>query len=105
MLKHDIIVSLVDLLLISSAKSISELVCNKDSEIKSPMDTVVKRDKKKPRDPERRRNIIQAVSDFFKKKESPSPSHKSSVFRLTTRSKDTGKVRKMISSINILLRY
>ncbi|XP_034941558.1 F-actin-monooxygenase Mical [Chelonus insularis] len=90
----------VELLPASSAKSMSELACNKDSEGKSSLDIVVKRDKKKPKDPERRRSIIQAVSDFFKKKEStPSPSHKDkgSVFRLTTRSKDKGKLYKWYS--------
>ena len=58
--------------------------------------SIIKRDKKqKSKDPERRKSIIQAVSDFFFKKESsPSPSNqkdKLSMFRLTSKTK--GKVR------------
>ncbi|KAK0094795.1 hypothetical protein PV326_009978 [Microctonus aethiopoides] len=76
----------------STAKSMGELAqMNKESNVKSSVDTVVKRDKKKAKDPERRRSIIQAVSDFFKRKDtSPSPtSHKDkgSVFRLSTPTK------------------
>ncbi|KAK0181039.1 hypothetical protein PV327_003360 [Microctonus hyperodae] len=75
----------------STAKSMGELAhMNKESNVKS-VDTVVKRDKKKAKDPERRKSIIQAVSDFFKRKDtSPSPtSHKDkgSVFKLTTPTK------------------
>ncbi|KAJ8665000.1 hypothetical protein QAD02_006662 [Eretmocerus hayati] len=51
---------------------------------------------KKSKDPERRKSIIQAVSDFFKKKDSP-PKENSrlSVFRLTPKSKDKNKLDKL----------
>ncbi|KMQ88583.1 protein mical-3, partial [Lasius niger] len=51
---------------------------------------IIKRDKKKPKDSERRKSIIQAVSDFFFKKEfSPSPQKdKLSMFRLNSKSKE-----------------
>ena len=73
-----------------TAKSLDELLASPDE--------VVKREKKKSRDPERRKSIIQAVSDFFKKKDSMSPpkdkesNNKMSMFRLATKSKDKGKV-------------
>ncbi|XP_011345174.1 F-actin-monooxygenase Mical isoform X2 [Ooceraea biroi] len=60
--------------------------------------SVAKKDKKKPKDLERRKSIIQAVSDFFFKKESNSLSpqkDKISMFRLTSRSK--GKCDKILS--------
>ncbi|XP_076248598.1 molecule interacting with CasL isoform X2 [Calliopsis andreniformis] len=84
-----------------TAKSMDELL-HADSSPKSPNNsaTVLKRDKKqKTKDPERRKSIIQAVSDFFFKKESsPSPSNqkdKLSMFRLTSKSK--GKLCKSYS--------
>lgn len=83
----------------TNAKSMSELAYNKDPDEKLSLDTVVKRSKKKTKDPERRRSIIQAVSDFFKKKETASsptsPKDKGLGFsRLTTKLKERGKVRK-----------
>ncbi|CAL1685229.1 unnamed protein product [Lasius platythorax] len=59
---------------------------------------IIKRDKKKPKDSERRKSIIQAVSDFFFKKEfSPSPQKdKLSMFRLNSKSKE--KFDKIVSS-------
>ena len=76
----------------ATAKSLDELLG-----AESPKDEVVvqKRDKKKTKDPERRKSIIQAVSDFFKKKDSLSPpkDNKLSMFRLTPKSKDKSKVR------------
>lgn len=88
----------LDLLPPSTAKSMDQLAhSGKDHDVKSPIDSVVKRDKKKSKDPERRRSIIQAVSDFFKKKEAtPSPTSqkdKGSVFRLASRSKEKVKVK------------
>lgn len=62
-----------------------------------------KRDKKKQKDSERRKSIIQAVSDFFFKKEtSPSPNQKDklSMFRLTSKSK--GKVSIVIPVVIII---
>ncbi|XP_057333718.1 protein-methionine sulfoxide oxidase mical3a isoform X7 [Microplitis mediator] len=90
----------IDLPPATSAKSMSELVYNKDSDGKISLDTVVKRDKKKTKDPERRKSIIQAVSDFFKKKDTTSsptsPKDKTSGFcRLTTRLKERGKIDKL----------
>ncbi|KAG7211476.1 hypothetical protein KM043_010753 [Ampulex compressa] len=80
----------------TSAKSMDEL-SHVGSSPKSTDPEVVKRDKKKVKDPERRKSIIQAVSDFFFKKESsPSPSKdKLSMFRLTSKSK--GKLDKISS--------
>lgn len=79
----------------ATAKSLDELLGSSDS----PKEEVQKRDKsKKPKDPERRKSIIQAVSDFFKKKDSLSPpgkdgsNNKLSMFRLTPKSKEKGKV-------------
>ncbi|XP_063986315.1 F-actin-monooxygenase Mical isoform X3 [Diachasmimorpha longicaudata] len=92
----------LDLVPASSAKSMDELAHAKRVEVKPDNDNVVmRRDKKKPKDPERRKSIIQAVSDFFKKKEaSPSPtSHKDkgSVFRLTSKAKDKAKLYRSYS--------
>lgn len=76
-----------------TAKSLDELLASPDS----PTKEVQKREKsKKSKDPERRKSIIQAVSDFFKKKDSLSPpakDNKLSMFRLTPKSKEKGKVR------------
>lgn len=77
----------------ASAKSMDELLHADSPKSNS---SIIKRDKKqKTKDPERRKSIIQAVSDFFFKKESsPSPSNqkdKLSMFRLTSKTK--GKVR------------
>ncbi|CAD6241476.1 GSCOCG00009273001-RA-CDS [Cotesia congregata] len=82
----------------TNAKSMSELAYNKDPEEKLSLDTAVKRSKKKTKDPERRRSIIQAVSDFFKKKETASsptsPKDKGLGFsRLTTKLKERGKLK------------
>ncbi|XP_074115699.1 molecule interacting with CasL isoform X3 [Cotesia typhae] len=82
----------------TNAKSMSELAYNKDPDEKLSLDTVVKRSKKKTKDPERRRSIIQAVSDFFKKKETASsptsPKDKGLGFsRLTTKLKERGKLK------------
>lgn len=89
----------------TSAKSMDELLNAAGS---SPLDSnngaIVKRDKKKPKDSERRRSIIQAVSDFFFKREtSPSPNQKDklSMFRLTSKSK--GKVRALTVIAPLLL--
>lgn len=77
----------------ANAKSMDELLHADSPKSNS---SIIKRDKKqKTKDPERRKSIIQAVSDFFFKKESsPSPSNqkdKLSMFRLTSKTK--GKVR------------
>ncbi|KZC12108.1 Protein-methionine sulfoxide oxidase Mical [Dufourea novaeangliae] len=82
----------------ANAKSMDQLLHASGSPKSNNSITVVKRDKKqKTKDPERRKSIIQAVSDFFFKKESsPSPSHqkdKLSMFRLTSKSK--GKLDKV----------
>ncbi|KAF7988560.1 hypothetical protein HCN44_001133 [Aphidius gifuensis] len=82
----------------SLAKSLDVLIDNNndddDKKILLKIDNiddnvVVKRDKKKIKDPERRKSIIQAVSDFFKKKDTtPSPTgikDKNSMFRITGR--------------------
>jgi len=64
-----------------------------------------KKNKRKPKDLERRKSIIQAVSDFFFKKETNSSLHekeKTSMFRLTSKSK--GKVS-IIIIINTLSVY
>ncbi|XP_015434534.1 PREDICTED: protein-methionine sulfoxide oxidase Mical [Dufourea novaeangliae] len=84
----------------ANAKSMDQLLHASGSPKSNNSITVVKRDKKqKTKDPERRKSIIQAVSDFFFKKESsPSPSHqkdKLSMFRLTSKSK--GKLCKSYS--------
>ncbi|XP_023314724.1 F-actin-monooxygenase Mical isoform X3 [Trichogramma pretiosum] len=80
-----------------TAKSLDELLV-------SPDDVVVKREKKKSKDPERRKSIIQAVSDFFKKsppgkdgKEGKDGNHKLSMFRLTPKGKDKSKLFKSYS--------
>ncbi|XP_068968116.1 protein-methionine sulfoxide oxidase mical3a isoform X6 [Bombus flavifrons] len=83
----------------ANAKSMDELL-HADFPKSNNSVAVVKRDKKqKTKDPERRKSIIQAVSDFFFKKESsPSPSNqkdKLSMFRLTSKTK--GKLYKSYS--------
>lgn len=75
-----------------NAKSMDELLNIADS-LTLDNNSVTKRDKKKFKDPERRKSIIQAVSDFFFKKESnplPNQKDKLSMFRLTLKTK--GKV-------------
>lgn len=82
-----------------SAKSMDELLDAAVGSEKGGADEH-KRDKKKPKDPERRKSIIQAVSDFFKKKDtslSPNSKDKLSMFRLTPRSKDKSKVMRFFS--------
>ncbi|XP_076297907.1 molecule interacting with CasL isoform X3 [Lasioglossum baleicum] len=84
----------------SNAKSMDELLRASESPKPDNSITVVKRDKKqKAKDPERRKSIIQAVSDFFFKKDSSqSPTNqkdKLSMFRLSTKSK--GKLCKSYS--------
>ncbi|XP_076546406.1 molecule interacting with CasL isoform X2 [Osmia lignaria lignaria] len=84
----------------ANTKSMDELLRTSGSPKSNTSITVVKRDKKqKTKDPERRKSIIQAVSDFFFKKESsPSPSNqkdKLSMFRLSSKSK--GKLYKSYS--------
>nr|XP_012143697.1 PREDICTED: protein-methionine sulfoxide oxidase Mical isoform X7 [Megachile rotundata] len=84
----------------ANTKSMDELLHTNSSPKSANAVTVVKREKKqKTKDPERRKSIIQAVSDFFFKKESsPSPSNqkdKLSMFRLTSKSK--GKLYKSYS--------
>ncbi|XP_043784618.1 F-actin-monooxygenase Mical isoform X5 [Apis laboriosa] len=81
----------------ANAKSMDELLHADSPKSNS---SIIKRDKKqKTKDPERRKSIIQAVSDFFFKKESsPSPSNqkdKLSMFRLTSKTK--GKLCKSYS--------
>ncbi|XP_011172148.2 F-actin-monooxygenase Mical isoform X2 [Solenopsis invicta] len=79
----------------ASAKSMDESLNTAGLSLSDSNSFVVKRDKKKPKDSERRKSIIQAVSDFFFKKEtSPSPNQKDklSMFRLTSKSK--GKIDK-----------
>ncbi|XP_012287376.1 F-actin-monooxygenase Mical isoform X2 [Orussus abietinus] len=84
----------------SGTKSMDELQASGSAQ--DGVATVVKREKKKAKDPERRKSIIQAVSDFFKKKDS-SPSStcqkdKLSRFRLTPKSKDKGKLFRSYSA-------
>ncbi|XP_043519150.1 F-actin-monooxygenase Mical isoform X4 [Frieseomelitta varia] len=83
----------------ANAKSMDQLL-HSDSPKSNSSVAVVKRDKKqKTKDPERRKSIIQAVSDFFFRKESSSsPSNqkdKLSMFRLTSKTK--GKLYKSYS--------
>ncbi|XP_046409938.1 F-actin-monooxygenase Mical isoform X1 [Neodiprion fabricii] len=83
-----------------NAKSMDELL--QSSEAKCENDAIVsKRDKKKSKDPERRKSIIQAVSDFFKKKETsvspPNQRDKFSRFRLPSKLRDKGKLYKSYS--------
>lgn len=75
-----------------NTKSMDELLHTAGFSLLDNNDVLVKRDKKKSKDSERRKSIIQAVSDFFFKKEtSLSPNQKDkSMFRLTSKSK--GKV-------------
>ncbi|XP_014469225.1 PREDICTED: protein-methionine sulfoxide oxidase Mical isoform X2 [Dinoponera quadriceps] len=79
-----------------NAKSMDELLNIAGS---SDNNSITKREKTKLKDPERRKSIIQAVSDFFFKKESnplPNQKDKLSMFRLTSRTK--GKLDKMAPS-------
>ncbi|XP_036148722.1 F-actin-monooxygenase Mical isoform X2 [Monomorium pharaonis] len=83
----------------ASAKSMDESLNTAGLSLSDNNGIVIKRDKKKPKDSERRKSIIQAVSDFFFKKEtSPSPNQKDklSMFRLTSKSK--GKIDKITPS-------
>ncbi|XP_012255532.2 F-actin-monooxygenase Mical isoform X2 [Athalia rosae] len=84
-----------------NAKSMDELVQSSEIVNEESHVSVNKREKKKSKDPERRKSIIQAVSDFFKKKDSsPSPPNqkeKFSRFRLTPKSKEKGKLYKSYS--------
>ena len=80
-----------------NAKSMDELVRASKSCKPEDEPSVAKREKKKsPKDPERRKSIIKAVSDFFKKKDvttsPPSQKDKGSMFRINAKSKDKGKV-------------
>ncbi|XP_072766415.1 uncharacterized protein [Anoplolepis gracilipes] len=83
----------------TSAKSMDELLNTAGLSCSDSNSVTIKRDKKKPKDSERRKSIIQAVSDFFFKKEtsptSPNQKDKLSVFRLTSKSK--GKLDKISS--------
>lgn len=88
-----------------NAKSMDELLRAGESAKVDNEAAVVKRDKKKaPKDPERRKSIIKAVSDFFKKKETtpspPSQKDKVSMFRLSSKSKDKGKVIRLKKCIS-----
>jgi len=86
----------------ASAKSMDELLNTAGLSCSDNNSAIIKRDKKKPKDSERRKSIIQAVSDFFFKKETtPSPTQKDklSMFRLTSKSK--GKVS-IIADVNYL---
>ncbi|KAL0125064.1 hypothetical protein PUN28_004309 [Cardiocondyla obscurior] len=84
----------------ASAKSMDELLNTAGLSLSDNSNVAfIKRDKKKQKDSERRKSIIQAVSDFFFKKDaSPSPTQKDklSMFRLTSKSK--GKIDKTVSS-------
>jgi len=85
----------------TTTKSMDELYTADMSILDNP---IAKKDKRKPKDLERRKSIIQAVSDFFFKKETNSSLHekeKTSMFRLTSKSK--GKVSIII--INALSIY
>lgn len=78
---------------VANAKSMDELLNTAGLSCSDNNSAIIKRDKKKSKDSERRKSIIQAVSDFFFKKESsPSPNQKDklSMFRLTSKSR--GKV-------------
>lgn len=86
----------------ASAKSMDELLNTAGLSCSDNNSAIIKRGKKKPKDSERRKSIIQAVSDFFFKKETtPSPTQKDklSMFRLTSKSK--GKVS-IIADVNYL---
>ncbi|KYN43906.1 Protein MICAL-3 [Trachymyrmex septentrionalis] len=83
----------------TSAKSMDEMLNTAGLSLSDNNSMVIKRDKK-PKDSERRKSIIQAVSDFFFKKEtnsSPNQKDKLSVFRLTSRG-SKGKIDKTIPS-------
>ncbi|KYN10457.1 Protein MICAL-3, partial [Trachymyrmex cornetzi] len=83
----------------TSAKSMDEMLNTAGFSLSDNNSMIIKRDKK-PKDSERRKSIIQAVSDFFFKKETnPSPNQKDklSVFRLTSRG-SKGKIDKTIPS-------
>lgn len=81
-----------------SAKSMDELSKQTNSPNSDNVTSGIKGDAKKAKDPERRKSIIQAVSDFFFKKEpSVSPQKdKLSMFRLSSKSK--GKIDKVDST-------
>ncbi|KAI4497933.1 hypothetical protein M0802_007049 [Mischocyttarus mexicanus] len=81
-----------------SAKSMDELSKQTNSPNSDNLTSGIKGDTKKAKDPERRKSIIQAVSDFFFKKEpSVSPQKdKLSMFRLSSKSK--GKINKVDST-------
>ncbi|KAM0726664.1 [F-actin]-monooxygenase MICAL3 [Formica fusca] len=84
---------------VANAKSMDELLNTAGLSCSDNNSAIIKRDKKKSKDSERRKSIIQAVSDFFFKKESsPSPNQrdKLSMFRLTSKSR--GKFDKIVSS-------
>ncbi|XP_029677918.1 F-actin-monooxygenase Mical isoform X4 [Formica exsecta] len=84
---------------VANAKSMDELLNTAGLSCSDNNSAIIKRDKKKSKDSERRKSIIQAVSDFFFKKESsPSPNQKDklSMFRLTSKSR--GKFDKIVSS-------
>jgi hypothetical protein len=84
-----------------TAKSLDELL-GRDEQQRQQL--VHKRDKsKRSKEPDRRRSIIQAVSDFFKRKDSLSPpgtvkDNRLSMFRLTPKARDKAKVRPRPSS-------
>lgn len=85
-----------------TAKSLDELLASPDS----PTKERPKEKGKKSKDPERRKSIIQAVSDFFKKKDSLSPpakDNKLSMFRFTPKSKEKGKVRNESFGVKLTL--
>ncbi|KAG5331563.1 MICAL monooxygenase, partial [Acromyrmex charruanus] len=86
----------------TSAKSMDEMLNTAGLSLSDNNSMVIKRDKK-PKDSERRKSIIQAVSDFFFKKEtnsSPNQKDKLSVFRLTSRGSKGKK-----ENYNILFLY
>lgn len=91
----------------TSAKSMDELLNTAGLSLSdnNSQGIATKRDKKKQKDSERRKSIIQAVSDFFFKKEtsptSPNQKDKLSMFRLTSRSK--GKVSIIIPVVSIII--
>ncbi|XP_051175547.1 F-actin-monooxygenase Mical isoform X2 [Leptopilina boulardi] len=82
----------------TNAKSMDELLQTIDMK-KDETACVIKRDKRKLKDSERRKSIIQAVSDFFKKKDSSPTMGKEKLFtfRLTPKSKEKGKLFKSYS--------
>lgn len=90
----------------TSAKSMDELLNTAGLSLSDNNSMVIKKDKKKQKDSERRKSIIQAVSDFFFKKEtSPSPNQKDklSMFRLTSKSKGKVSIITVVIIINIVI--